>query len=87
MSCIECGEYDMEEGTCFSFTCPDGFTGVCLPIPDTYLPSYFESIALLPYSSLAFRLSMTFMEDYTFRLRIHIFAYQNCEMPIFDVDL
>lgn len=28
-----------------------------------------------------------FMEDYTFCLRVHIFAYQNCEMPIFDVDL
>lgn len=47
VSCVECGEYSMEDDTCFSFTCPDGLTGSCLPIPENYLPSYFESIVLL----------------------------------------
>lgn len=35
----------------------------------------------------AFRASILLKEDYTFRLRIRIFAYKNCEMPIFDVDI
>lgn len=35
---------------------------------------------------VAFRISIAFMKDYTYRLRTKIFAYEECNMPIFDID-
>ena len=61
--------------------------GLACPSQRTIFLPILRVLFFSPHSFLAFTASVTFMEDYTFRLRIHIFAYQNCEMPIFDVDL
>lgn len=83
-----CGEYEMDKDKCFYFSCDDEMSeGSCLPLPSGYLPAYFTSTRTEPNSWLAFRASILFEENYKYRLRLHVFAYNNCEMPIWDIDV
>ena len=48
LSTLECGEFAMEEGVCYSFQCADDDRSSCLPIPSQYVPDYFESEGCFP---------------------------------------
>lgn len=78
----------MEKDKCFYFSCDDEMSeGSCLSLPTGYLPAYFTSTCTELKLCLAFRVSFLFEENYKYRLRLRVFAYYNCEMPIWDIDV
>lgn len=83
---VACGDYDMPPDDCYAFACNEATNDTCLNLPTSSLPPYFTSTDSSLASHVAFRASIAFMENYEFRLRVVIYAYYSCMMPIFNID-